>query len=188
MCELDVGAADHLYRFNDVVSVFLEAFLKIGIDGQHGCGAVRITGVNAHCVDIFNEADGDHLVFSVPDNFELKLFPPQDRFFDQNLADETCRKTACGDRAKLLDIINQPSPRAAHAVCRAKHDRIAQFFGHFFRILDAVHRLAFRQVDPKSIHGFFERCPVFSALDGIDVHPNNFDTVFFKNAGFGQLG
>ena len=44
--------------------------------------------MHPHGVDVFDEADGDHLVFGIPHHFQFQFFPAQDRFFDQDLSDQ----------------------------------------------------------------------------------------------------
>ena len=42
--------------------------------------------MNAKGIDIFDEADSDHITFFITDNFKLKLLPSKDRFFNKNLS------------------------------------------------------------------------------------------------------
>ena len=39
--------------------------------------------MNAKGIDIFDEADSDHITFFITDNFKLKLLPSKDRFFNK---------------------------------------------------------------------------------------------------------
>jgi len=140
--ELDVGAADDFDGFHDIVGIFLEPLLQFRGNGQHGRGAVRISRVHAHGVDIFNETDRDPLVLGIPYHFEFQLFPAQDRLLDQNLADETGRDPATGNGAQFFHVVDQASPGSTHGVGRAHDDRVSQFRGNTFRFLDAESRLA----------------------------------------------
>ena len=71
MCELYIRAADHLNGLHDLVRLLLKAFLTLFGDGQHGRGAEGVSGVNTHGVNVFDEADGDHVVVRVPDDLKL---------------------------------------------------------------------------------------------------------------------
>ena len=44
--------------------------------------------MDAHRIHVFDETDGDQLVFGVADDLQLQLLPAEHRFFDQDLADE----------------------------------------------------------------------------------------------------
>ena len=43
--------------------------------------------MDAHGIHVFDETDGDHLVFGVTDDFQLQLLPAEHRFLDEDLAD-----------------------------------------------------------------------------------------------------
>ena len=88
MGKLYVGAADNLHRLHNSISLFLQTLLAFFGDGQHGGGAEGVTCMNAKGIDIFNEADGDHIAFFISDYFQLQLFPAKDGFFHQYLTDQ----------------------------------------------------------------------------------------------------
>jgi len=83
--------------------------------------------MDAHGIDIFDEADSDHLVFFVADHFQFQLLPAEDGFFNQDLSDAACRNPATGNSPEFLQIINQTAPRATHGIGRANNHRIAEF-------------------------------------------------------------
>jgi len=69
--------------------------------------------VHAHGVDVLDEADRDLLLLRVPDDLELQLLPADDRLLDQDLSDQARGEAALGDRAELLGVVDDASPRAA---------------------------------------------------------------------------
>ena len=75
MRPLYVRAADHLDRFYDFIRLFLQALLHLLRDRQHRRGAERVPGVHAKRVDIFNKAYRNHMIISIPHNFQLQFFP-----------------------------------------------------------------------------------------------------------------
>ena len=77
MGKLDIGAANYPYCFYNPVRVILEALLKLGVNGKHGRRAIRVPGVNAHCIHVLNKAYGNHLVLGIAHNFQFQLFPAQ---------------------------------------------------------------------------------------------------------------
>ena len=123
--ELDVRAADHLDRLDDVVRVLLQFLLQFLVDGQHRGRAVGVARVDAHRIDVLDEADGDHLVLGVADDFQFQLFPAQDRLLDQDLSDQAGGQPALGDGAELLHVVDQAAAGAAHRVGRPDHRRQA---------------------------------------------------------------
>src|SRR5512143_2896480 len=110
MSKLDICSADDLYGFNNVIRVLLQSLLKLRADGEHGCGTVRIARMDAHCIDILNEADSDHLVLRIPDNLQLKLLPSQDRFFNKDLVNYTCRESPACHCTEFFKIVYQATP------------------------------------------------------------------------------
>ncbi len=150
MRELDVGAADHLDGLDDPVGVLLELPLQFRRDGQHGRGAVGVAGVHAHGVHVLDEADRDHLVLGVADDFQFQLLPAQHRLFDQDLPDQAGGDAAAGDHAQLLDVVDQPAARAAQGVGGPDHHRVAQLGRDALGFLDRVGRRAARHLDAQA--------------------------------------
>ena len=138
--ELDVGAADDLDGLDDVVGILLQLLLQLGVDGQHRRGAVGIAGVHAHGVDVLDEADRDHLVLGVADDLQFQFLPAEHGFLDQDLADQAGGEAAAGDDAQFLDVVDEAAARAAHGVGRTDDDRVAEFGGDLFGLLDADRR------------------------------------------------
>ena len=182
MGELDVGAADDLNGFHDGVGVLLKALLKFGRYGEHGRRAETVAGVNAHGIDVLDEAHRDHLVFGVADHLQFEFLPAQHRFFHQHLVYHARRQAAGCDRAQLFDVVDQPAAGSAHGVGRPNHHRVAELVGGFLGLRDGFDRLAARHVDVQPLHGFLERQAVFAALDGIHADPDDLDAVGIENS------
>ena len=75
MGPLDIGAANDLDGLHDPIGLLLQPFLHVLRDGQHGSRAERVTGVDTQRVNIFNEADGDHIAVLIAHHFQFQLFP-----------------------------------------------------------------------------------------------------------------
>ena len=58
---------------------------------------------------------------------------------------------------------------------------------NFFGFVDRVGRLAFGHFDAQFGHSCFEGDAVFTALDGVDLHADDFDAVLRQNAGGTQF-
>ena len=185
--KLDVGPADHPDRLDDPVGIVLEPRLQLRVDRQHGGDAVGVAGMHAHGIHVFDEADGDHLVFGVADDFQLQFLPAEHRFLDEDLADHAGGQAAAGDHAELLDVVDETAARAAHGVGRSNDDGIADFGGDLFGLLDAERRCALRHVDPQPLHGFLEDDAVLALFDRVGFDADDADAVFGKHARLGEL-
>ena len=69
--------------------------------------------MNPHWIDILDEAYGDHVAFAVADDFQLQLFPADDRFFYQNLMNQRSLQTACADGLQFFAVIDETAAGAA---------------------------------------------------------------------------
>ena len=143
--------------------------------------------MNAHGVDVFDEADGDFLAFGIAHDFEFEFFPAFDGFFDQNLADEACGKSAADHHPEFLEVVDQTAAGSAHGVGRpddaGQIDSLQDVFGFF----KAQGNFASGHFDAQLRHRVFECLPVLSALDGIRFDSDDLDSVFFQNSLFGEL-
>ena len=182
MGELNVCAADNFNCFDNVIRVFLKTLLQLGVNGHHRRSAKRIAGMNTHGIDIFDKANSNHLIFSVSHDFQFKLFPSQDRFFNQNLIYKAFRQTPRSNGAKFFNIIHQTTAGAAHCIGRTNHNRVTQFHSNFFSVFNFVYRLALRHFNAKPLHGFFEGRAIFSSLNSIDSYTDDLHIVFIQNA------
>ena len=185
--ELYIGAADDLNAFHDPVGLLLQTLLAVLGYGEHGSGAERITGMYAEGIDVFNEADGDHVVFTVSYNFQLQFFPAENGFFHENLTYHTGLKASCTDGFELVHIVNKSAACAAHGIGGTENDRITQAVGDCKRFFHTVGNFTAGHFNAKLVHGFFEFNTIFAAFDGIYLDADYFNVVFFQNAGFIQL-
>jgi len=186
--KLDIGPSDHLDGLYNVIGMLLEPLLKLWSDGQHGRGAVGITGVDPHGIHIFDETDRNHLILGIPHHFKFQFFPPLDRFFDEDLADETRRDAAGGNDTQFLHIIHMASAGSAHGVRRPDHDGVAQLGRNLFGLFHAEGRLAVGHVDAELVHGLLENDPILAPFNGIDIDADDADPIFFQDAFSRQLG
>ena len=182
MRELHVGAADDADVLDDPVGLLLELFLQIFADSQHRGGAEGVAGVDADRVYVFNEADRDHVVVLVADDLQLQLLPAEDGFFDQDLMDQGGGKSAFADRLQFFFIIDEAAAGAAHGVGRTEDDRVAEVLRDLQGLLHGVGDLAAGHADAKLVHGLLEFDAVFAALDRVDLHADDLDAVFVKDA------
>ena len=75
----------------------LSDMLQFFRDSDHRSHAEAVAGMNAHWVNVFNKAYGNHISFCIADNFQLQLFPSKNGLFYQNLTHEARLQTSCAD-------------------------------------------------------------------------------------------
>ena len=143
--------------------------------------------MDAHGVDVFNETDGDHLVFSIPDDLQFQLLPTQNRLLNQYLADKAGADTAAGYETQFFHVINETATGPAHSIGGTDNHRVAELCRHLFGVLNAIYGGALRHLYTQFIHRFFESYPVLAALNGIHVDTYYLDPVFFKHTGTCQF-
>ena len=131
MGKLYVCTADYLYRFYDFICLLLKTFLAFLRDSKHWCGTEGVSCMYTERIDIFDKADSDHVVVCVTDNFQLKFFPAENRFFYKNLSYKACLKTSCTYCFQLFSVVYKTAACAAHCVCRTENNRVSQFVCDF---------------------------------------------------------
>ena len=144
--------------------------------------------MDPHGVDVFDEADGDHLIFRVADDFQFEFLPTLDRFFDQHLSDDTGRKTPRRHFTELVHIVNEPSSGTAHRIGGPHDRRQADTPENGLRLLQRVRDFALGHGNAQTIHRVFEGLSVLAAFDGVDLDADHLHAVFFQHARLVQLG
>ena len=143
--------------------------------------------MNTHRVDVFNEADRDHLIVRVPDDLQFQFLPAQNRLFDQDLANEAGPDSAVSDDPQFLLVPgNAPAP-SAERIRRSHHNRVAQTIGNLEGFFYGVGGCALRHGYAQFVHRILEGNPVLPALNGIRLYPDDLDAVFLKDAPLGEF-
>ena len=181
MGELYVGTADHADVFDDLISLLLQTVHDFLRDGQHRCCTERVTGMNAHRINILDEAYGDHIIIFVAHDFKFKLFPSENGFLDEHLMYQGSLKTAGHNDLEFFFIINETAAGTAHCVGRTKNDRVTEFIGDFKTFFHGVRDLASCHFDSEHVHGLLEFDAVFATLDRVDLDTDDFNVVFVQN-------
>lgn len=173
MGKLHVGAADDAYGFHNPHGLLLKPHLQLFGNGQHGGGAEAVAGVYPQRVDVFDEADGDHLSLAVPDNLQLQLFPTQDGLLHQHLPYDGGLDAPADDGLQLLIVVDEASACAAHGEGRTDHDGVAQLLYDRLCLFHGIGRSAPGHIDPQLLHSFLESDPVLAPLDGVDLNADD---------------
>ena len=72
-----------------------------------------VAGVDAHRVQVFHGADGDHVVLGVPDHLKLDFLPAGNAFFHQNLGNGGEAQAVAGDVHELFLVLGDAAAGAA---------------------------------------------------------------------------
>ena len=138
--------------------------------------------MHPHGVHVFDEADGDLLVLGVAHHLQLQLFPAQNRFFHQHLAHQAGGQAAAHHHPQFVHVVDQPAAGAAHGVGRPHHHRDSPVPWRTLRPAPRCRRSRLLgHLDAQAVHGPLEGHAVLAPLDGVHVHPDHLDPVFFQH-------
>ena len=144
--------------------------------------------MNPQGINIFNKADRDHVVVSVPDHLKLQLFPAENGFLYQHLSYKAGLKPSGAYGFQLFPVINQSAPCAAHGVSGTENYRIAQLVRNGEGFFHGIGDLASGHFDSQSVHGILKLNPVFSAFNGVYLHADDLYVIFVQDSFLGQFG
>ena len=142
----------------------------------------RVSGVNAHGVEVFDRAHNNAVIRFVADDFHFVLFPTQQRFFNQKLVGRRGLKPALTNRLKLFRVIGDTAARSTQGKAWANDSRKAQGFLDSPRLFHAVRDTRTGRTQSDFGHGIFELEAVFGLVNRLRRRTDQFHFVFFKNA------
>ena len=135
----------------------------------------------SHCINIFDKANGNHLVLGIAHHFKLQFFPSKNRLLHQHLAHETSRQASADNGAQFLDVVYMAAPPATHGISGAQNHRITKIISNSLSLFHRESRCAVGHLEAEFIHGILEGNSILTTLDGIHRDTDNFDPVFFKH-------
>ena len=91
--------------------------------GLSGCYRNRVTGVDAHGIEILNRTNDDAVVVLVSNDLHLKLFPTNERFIDKQLIGWRQFETALTNGLELHSVVSNTAAGATHGKGRANDAR-----------------------------------------------------------------
>ena len=183
MRELHVRAADDADLLDDLERVAPQTLLEVLGNREERRGAVAVARVDANRIDVLDEADRDHLVLGVADDFDLELLPVEDGLFDQALVRERGVKAARADRAEFLDVVAEAAARAAHRVGRTHDDRIADLvLDEVDRLFDGMDDARAGRLDAELLHRRLEHLAVFATLDRVQIDADHLHAIAVEDA------
>ncbi len=133
-------------------------------------------------IDVFDKAHRNHLIFTITHNLKLEFFPAEHGFFYQNLPDHTRSNTATGDHSKFVNVVNQAAACAAHGIRRTNNHRIPKLLRNLFCFFHTICGPALRHLNAQAVHCLLKLNTVLTALNRVELNPDDLDAVFFEYA------
>ena len=143
--------------------------------------------MHAHRVDVFDEADGDHLVLGIAHDFDFQLFPTEDGFFDEALVRHGEFEAVTANGAEFFHVVAETAACTTHGVCRANHHRVADFLRRRQTLFHGAgnpggqHRLA------QGLTQLLEQLPILGHFDAAAGGAQQLGAAFGQNALLFQL-
>ena len=186
--KLHVGAAGVHTNFaqHGNAGIAQDLVLAVGQGLRRGHGD-RVAGMHAHGVEVFDRADDDAVVRLVAHHFHLKLFPAQQRFFNQQLGGGRGFQAALGNGFKLFGVVGNAAAGAAQGEAGANHGGKAHALLHFPGFVHAVRNARAGRLQTNFGHGIFELQAVFGLVDGLGLGTNQLYAVFVQYAVVPQI-
>ena len=146
-----------------------------------------VAGVNAHRVQVFHVAHGDHIALVVTHHLVLDLFPAGDALFHQDLVNGRKAQAVGGDLVQLLRGFANAAAGAAHGKGGAHDHGIADLSGKLHGAVQIFHHLAGNDGLVQLFHGVFKQLAVLGTVDGVRLAGQQAHTAFIQKAVAGQL-
>ena len=146
------------------------------------CDGDAVTSVHTHGIDIFDGTDNHDIIRQVTHDFQLILFPAQDRCFDEDLVLRT-RGQAPGDvLCEFLQRMGDIPSRTAQRERGPNDQRQPQLGEHVWRFVSAGDARTAWDDETNILHDLLEQVAVLGLLDGFEFRPNQFDPVMLEHS------
>jgi hypothetical protein len=182
--ELDVGAARFDTHRADSSCGGVAKLLVVLVRQRHlRCDGHRVTGVDAHWVEVLDRADDDHVVALVAHHLELELVPADEGLLDEHLVDRALVETDLEHAPELLGRCRDSAAVTAERERRAQDDRESE----------PARQIAQRGCDdrggngqPDASHRLAEEAPIFGAVNGVEARADELDAELRQDTVFRQ--
>ena len=128
--QLHVAAAHDAQMSDDVqrrLTEHLELLVRQRLGGGYHDG---VAGMDAHRVEVFHGADGDHVAHAVPHGLKFDLLPAEDGPLHQDLGNGRSIQTGLGDDPQLRFVGSSAAAGAAQGKGGTDDDGITDPLGH----------------------------------------------------------
>ena len=155
-----------------------------GLGGSHDH---RVTGVDAHGVEVLHVTYGDHVALVVAHHLVLDLFPAGDALFHQDLMDGRKAQAVGADLDQLFAGLADAAAGAAHGKGRTHDDRVADAVGAGQGILQRLDDFGGDDGLVQLLHGLLEQLAILGTVDGLGLAGQQTDAGAVQIAGACQL-
>ncbi len=146
------------------------------------CHGNRVTGMNAHGVEVFDGADNDAVIIFVAHHFHFILFPANQRLINQQLIGWREIQTAFTDLFKLFAIVSNTAAGAAHGKRRTDDAGKADIFSHFQRFIHVVCDTGASGVEANALHRLIKALAIFCFINRIGGGADHGDAKLLQHA------
>ena len=143
--------------------------------------------MNTHGIEVFNGADDYNVVIEVAHDLELKLFPPDKRFFNQHLGDRTLFNAVRNLKLEFFPVVSDSSACSSKSERRTNDSGKADIIEYFPGVIERVGKSPFRLSYADTLHSFGEKLPVLSLFDSLEVGSYHNNRVPVKDTAFRKL-
>ena len=127
-------------------------------------------------VEVLHVADRDTVVVTVANHFIFYLFPPFERFFDQNLG--RVGKGFAGQYVQFFVVVAETGAQTSQCVSGTDNHRITQFVCDTFSLSHGGYCFAFDGFDVDLVQFVNELVAVFGVDNGLYRSSQHLYTVF----------
>ena len=143
--------------------------------------------MDAHGVQVFHVADGNHVALGVPHDLVFDFFPAGDALFHQDLMDGRKAQAVGGDLMQLFPVLADTAAGTTHGERRADDDGIADDLGKIQRVVQILHHLGGDDGLVQLFHGVLEELPVLGPVDGLGLAGQQADAAAVQETVAGQF-
>ena len=127
--------------------------------------------MHAHRIKIFDRTHNDDIVLQVPHHLEFVFLPPDQRLFDQHLADRAHGQGPLDQFFEFFAIVGDVAAGAAHGERRSDDGRKPHAVQHANGFVTAMRGPALRHAQPDPLHRLLEGVAILRLVNGLrDTH------------------
>src|ERR1051325_3809583 len=142
----------------------------------------RVARVYTHRIEVLDRADDHDVVGEVAHYFELKLFPTENRLFDQHFMNRRSREPAANDLFKLFGVVSNAATGAAERKRRANDRGITRSRDDLLRLFPRLRETAARHLQSRLVHRLFEQQTILGDSDRVAIRADHLDIKLAQHA------
>src|SRR6266436_3075070 len=130
--------------------------------------------MDTHRIEILNRADNHNVVRQIPHYLKLKLFPAEDRLFDQHLLNGRSCQATTHDLFELFRVVSNATAGASEGERRSNDGRVSRLFNQRLSIVPAVDKTAAWHQQSSFVHGLLKQTTILGDPDRFSPGANEF--------------